>query len=358
MWLPPDFPVAEYERIASYLASARVLVPSFIPAPAGLLSLPDLLIEAELGNVKTQILPDRNLFTRLVKVARDGHVGRRDHPMKAALSLMAVAQIAGLEIEPSIASHEFAHGGRNREANFELGFFRMADFGDVPRWIDLALGRRDDFVPLRRAVPSTAFDLAAPLRRWRRNYIATLKIAELELTEGLRPIDKITRLLDWMEADFLIASPAAVFAAMYFGSNTQKAGALKGLRSKDRTRAIEGIRNAAWDITHISDFVTRSEAHRDEGRRYLFATADRALHEVASMVIGMSATLSDGASLENDLSSWWPRKQAATIGQSLTDKVKLASMVRSEARVAFTAEQIDKMTLAGEAKILDHQPRT
>lgn len=58
-----------------------------------------------------------------------------------------------------------------------------------------------------------------------------------------------------MYEDYLISGPAVMLAAHYLAPNSRRAGLLKFLRSRDRERAIAGVRNAAWDLVLLSDWL-------------------------------------------------------------------------------------------------------
>jgi len=81
-------------------------------------------------------------------------------------------------------------------------------------------------------------------------------------------------MLDWMLADFFLAGPVAIFASMYFSPNAAKKRLMKSLRSPDREKAIEDIRNAAWDMTHLSDLAWRIKKEGDGPGRFIFATGE------------------------------------------------------------------------------------
>lgn len=110
-------------------------------------------------------------------------------------------------------------------------------------------------------------------------------------------------LLDWMERDFFIAAPAAVFATYLFAPIPKYGRALKGTESADRERAIAGIKNAAWDVTHVSELVRMAREREADGNRYIFVTAERVLRLVADMVMELSIRMSDGEGLEEPLSA-------------------------------------------------------
>ncbi|WP_025030630.1 hypothetical protein [Nitratireductor aquibiodomus] len=350
IYIAGNFPLEDYEKLADFLIASEVLVPAFIPAEVGLLSLDAVTYASHVDKLQTVFVPDRNIVSRLVKVVRDGGVGKRDVPTQVALTTLAVAQTANFLIDPSISFHEYGHSQGNTAANRELSLFRVADHADARQWIDLALGRRDNFVPTIPAPAVESVDLAFPLHRWRRNYVAMLKVGELLLGD-LKPVGKMAALLEWMERDFLIAAPAAVLAAYLFAPIPKIGRAMKGIEAADRERAIAGIKNAAWDVTHISEVVRMAREHEKVGNRYIFVTADRVLRLVADMVMRLSITLSAGDRLEGPLSTWWTKKQAKVIGDLLAQKVSMAAEIRPKYRVSFTRERLDEMTAEGEAKI-------
>lgn len=355
IYVSGDFPLEDYEELANFLAGSEVLVPAFIAAKVGLLSLDAVTYASHMDKSQTIFVPDRNIVSRLVRVVRDGGVVMRDAPTQVALATMAVAQTVNFDIEPSISFHEYAHNQGNAAANEELSLFRVADHADPGQWIDLALGRRDSFLPIIPTPAAAPLDLAFPLHRWRRNYVAMLKVGELLLGD-LPPIDKMAALLHWMEKDFLIAAPAAVFAAYLFAPIPKFGRAMKGIEAADRERAIAGIKNAAWDVTHVSELVRLAREREGEGNRYVFVTADRVLRLVADMVMRLSISMSDGNGLEEPLSAWWPKKQANVIGTLLAEKVALAAEVRPRFRVSFTRERLDEMTDKGEYGIRGYTP--
>lgn len=87
----------------------------------------------------------------------------------------------GLDFDPSVAFHELAHSEGNEAANRELASFRAADQAQALAWVSVARGR-SQALKASEPVEPTDHDLASPLNRWQRNYVAALKIAELELS--------------------------------------------------------------------------------------------------------------------------------------------------------------------------------
>lgn len=74
-----------------------------------------------------------------------------------------------------------AHKQGNNIANEELAWLRQGDNADSHAKMDVALGQTERLVGVASPRSIDELDLAEPIRRWRRNYIVTLKIGKLGL---------------------------------------------------------------------------------------------------------------------------------------------------------------------------------
>ncbi|MEN3967499.1 hypothetical protein, partial [Mammaliicoccus sciuri] len=83
-------------------------------------------------------------------------------------------------------------------------------------------------------------------------------------------------------------------------------GLLKQLKSPDRQRALDGVKNAAWDITHLSDFIKKVNDAEGGDTRYLFASADKTLHKMAKFLFDFGANGVNVAPMIEGLAAWWP----------------------------------------------------
>lgn len=352
IYLDTRFPLDDVNSIAARLVASKALVAGYTPPPVGMLNVGAMKFE-KMSGCSFILLPDRNIVSRMARVAS----GREHHPFdktaQLAVDLMAYAQAMDIDIEPSISFHELAQISGNEIANLELSRFRGADHGQADAWIDLATGRTSK---LRSFVPGELqeLDLATPPIRWLRNYLVALKVGDLELTV-MTPKQRAISLLDWMEKDYFVAGPGLLYGLMYLGPLARKADLFKQLRSSDRSRAIAGIKNAAWDMTHLSDFSKRVQDTLIENKssRYLFATGDERLADIARALFSM-AREEDG--LKNDIGNvlreWWPKRDAEALAELTFNQLMLANRRPPPSFKSESSDPIRDWTAEAEGKIL------
>jgi hypothetical protein len=137
-------------------------------------------------STSTALLVDRNVVSRLADVVR-GAPPTPEH--RLAAGVLAFAQCADIDIEPNIALYELARAQGQSAVIEELMVLRTADHVHPGYWGEIALGREDALGEYPSEVRMREADLAVDftiwLRRWRRNYVLALKIAELELRGGM-----------------------------------------------------------------------------------------------------------------------------------------------------------------------------
>ena len=353
LFLPADFRYPELLKLVELLKRADALTPGYIPPPVGLYHPDGFIYEKNFEGVKTVLLPDRNVASRFAQIAKGVAVDASNLPV---VSLLAFAHFLDIEVEPSVAFHELAHKQGNAIANEELAWLRQADNANAHAKLNLALGLAERLVGVSPPVLIGEVDLASPLRRWRRNYIVTLKIGELELA-GVPHLDRMLALLDWMHRDFIVAGPAAILACIYFAPNSPpRKGLLKQLQSADRARAIEGAKNAAWDITHISDFVYRVNKAADGSTRYPFASLDRNLHYIARSLLAFGADGLQQDEIVSELRNWWPETAACIIAERM---VKLFESIEHPDRAAMRPQVVsfvDDLIKNGEETLMQWYP--
>ena len=343
--LPPDFPYMELRSIGEMLEADGILVPGYRPPPVGLCHPDAFIFEANFEDIQTILLPDRNIVSRMAKIVSGAAM---DATLRKIAAIKAYCHFLDIQIDPSIAFHELAQTQGNEAANLELARFRDADNADPHPWLDLAFGNLDALDPMAPQHSLESHDLAFPLRRWRRNYIAALKIAELELS-GRENLDRMLDLLLWMRNDFIIAGPAALLACIYFAPNSPpRKGLFKQLRSPNRLRAIDGVRNAAWDLTHLSELIRNVNETNGSQTRLLFASFDEGLRNLARLLFTFSAENFSEEHLVEALAPWWSRTQAKHIAKCFIDLLADLDDENRKQRQASSPTSIDEMIRRGE----------
>lgn len=350
--LPPNFPYMELRDIGEMLEAEGIFVPGYQPPSAGVCHPDAFVFEAQIKEIRTILLPDRNIASRMAQIAAGVPV---DATLRKIAAIKAFCHFLDIQIEPAVAFHELAQTQGNEVANAELTRFRSADNADPHPWLDLAFGDLDALDPLEPQRLQESYDLAFPLRRWRRNYIASLKIAELELS-GRPNLDRMLELLAWMRDDFMIAGPAALLACVYFAPNSPpRKGLFKQLRSPNRPRAISGVRNAAWDLTHLSEMIRKVNEANGNQIRLLFASFDEGLRNLARLLFTLSADESPERPLVEALVPHWSRAHAERIAKSLIELLADIDNEGRKQRQANSPISIDEMIRRGEQLLLSAQ---
>jgi hypothetical protein len=295
--------------------------------------------------------------SRLAQLAK-GVTVRDDKQFRTAAGLLAFAQCVNVEIEPSIAFHELAHKQGNEVAVAELGWFHAANNANPQDLLDVALERRNLLAGQHRPIGETSgHDLAKPLKRWRRNYIIALKMVELEQSD-LLPVDRVLRLFQWMHDDFMFGGSAALMASIYFAPNSpRKRGVFKDKNSLDREAAIAGVRNAAWDLTHLSEFVRRVNDEGDKGKtRYIFASFDKHLCGMAKFLFEFCRADSSPEALPKALCQWWSNTDATRISSNLYTHLARVRSPQWASKPAPRPDFIDDLIREAENRLRSSKP--
>lgn len=342
--MQPDFPGEDLYVVAEILLEAGIFVPGYVPPDVGLYEPSGFLYSHHADGVGTILLPDRNVASRLAQVIR-GELVSQDQQRRQAAAIMAFAQCLDIQIEPSIAFHELASVKGNDAAYEELAWFRAADNPRPHDWLSVALGRADRMNIQVSPPEVNGRNLAGPLDRWKRNYVHALKIAEIELT-AMSKLDQVLTFFKWMYEDFILGGPAALLAALYFAPNSPpRDGLFKKLRSPERERAIDGVRNAAWDLTYLSNFIVQVA---DESKRYLLASFDAGVRHVAALLFERGQDPENPETIVLGLRRWWSEKDAKLIAQTLLDYYGRGRPPEWYAKQAADPGRIDALISIGE----------
>lgn len=312
----PGLPREDIARLAKLLRSHKVFIPAFEVSEGDLYEPATYVIDEALHRSASVVLTDRNVFTRWVKIARSGASTEAD---RVAAGVMAFAHCSGWFIEPNMALYELAATRSQSAAQAEWEYFLQAEAVHVRHWADVALKRSGKLPhPLPSEDVEPLAELDTNLRKWRLHYCAVLQTAALELDQGLRPVDRFVRLLEWMHEDYLFDAAVIALALHYFSPRSPRGGILKHLRSPIRERALRGIRNATWDLSVLSQWL---DLTKDPRRVVVLATLDRWLREIMKATFVYDEDVDERAHLEGMLSGLWTRKEIHVITSVYTELI-------------------------------------
>ncbi|MFC8752904.1 hypothetical protein ACN429_19765 [Pseudomonas oryzihabitans] len=350
--LAPDFPLEDLFTVAGLLKKADLLLPGYIAPQAGIYQ-PAVYFHNQDEGIKSVILPDRNVASRMAKVVQGGRT-IDDPQLKLCAGLLGFAHLLNIDFEPSIAYHELAYGCGNASAAQELGWFRTANNAPPQDMLNVAMGLSNGVARNYSPQHVQMADMAAPTKRWNRNYIVALKVLELDYARE-PALDKALRLLDWMANELVFAGPAMMLAVIYLGTHSPgRKKVFKGKGSADRLAAIAGVKNAAWDITHLSDFVSRiNQAASANKTQYLFATFDSHLKLMAKLLAQIGIQGASLAIMVQGLSQWWSLKEAEQIAQALLVQVDRVNSKDHVPKASDDPDFIQKMISNGERAVID-----
>lgn len=234
--------------------------------------------QSAVHGARVRMLIDRNVLARVVALAR-GDLAKEEHRIPAAV--MAFAQCAGIAVEPDVALYEcMASRPENRAAD-DSAEFRAAVGLDASEFAGVALGRSLRLGDRLCSGPeeSALTQLVQPPWQYSFVYPAVLAIGLIELEGGSMP-QRMRRFLDWTYENWYFIPAATVFAAICFSSKPPR-GVLKDLRHCDRSRALKGLSNCAWDLTYVVWWLELVKRQSEGNYLYVLCSLDKALRWVA-----------------------------------------------------------------------------
>jgi hypothetical protein len=190
----------------------------------------------------------------------------------------------------------------------ELRLFRLADNINPEIYAQLALGQIDclplDYVPAPPpSIPTVNF--SRPITNTQKFRIASLKIAALDLSD-LSNADKLRGFLRWSFDEFCILAVPTLAAIAHFSPH-RKSSILQSLRSPDRARALDGVRNSVWDMITIQQWAKHVAQQSKENRVWLLCSRDEALKRIAEILHCGEESMEQ--SLRRVFKEWWNSKQ-------------------------------------------------
>lgn len=283
----PPIPVSDLDFIQQVLEREDVFSSCFTSDDLNKYNYVSFHKEKDLHGTETYVLLDRNVFTYIISIAKGEDVDLRDKqkmgPRRIAAAIMAYLQCSDICIEPNIALYEYAATNTQSTATDELELFRKADNLHPQIYADIALGRKNK-VTTKELDKASGYlgpmvNFRKDLNHWHFNYTVALKLALLEL-QLIQQNKKMESFLQWQHDDFFYGAPVTLFASLYLSSK-RIGGMMKKLRSIDRTKALLGIKNAAWDLTVLTTWSKSALRMRETNKLWLLCSRDTAMKKIA-----------------------------------------------------------------------------
>lgn len=243
--------------------------------------------------IELRAILDNNILTRVISLALGSPVPEEENQANAYLlssAIMAFLIIGKFEIEQRISIHEKRFSSNRSQAERELHISRVADNILVKEWIDVALGRkkeifRDEINDSETRVASVNYEnsdksLSKTIKPWKINYCFVLKATEIWKSSS-NNVDNACKFIHWMEREWFFAAVPSIFIMVLF-SPKRYSKMIKGIDSTTKEKLINGLQNAAWDLTYIrlwSSFYQTSNLNR----LWLLCSNDIALRSIAKM---------------------------------------------------------------------------
>ncbi len=276
--------------------------------------------------VETCFIIDRNIFTRIVSLARGEPVCRKTREAEKAYRIAAGAlaffQCCDALVEPCMPLLEHAGRDNQESADEELRLFRVADNIAPQNFADIALGR-SDHLDLSLVKQFDSNEREAPPEKpmwWTLNYALALKLALLEL-EQIDQRTKLERFFQWLHEDYIWSGSAVMFATVYL-SPLRKHGMLKRLRSMDRRVALDGVRNAVWDMTLLTMWSVNCHSAAGSKKVWFLCSRDQAVKLIAGWLV---STETRDERLEQIFTHCWGEKNGKALVKyyvDLSDKLQ------------------------------------
>ena len=283
----PPIPIPDLIQIQRLLQREDPFLVVFNTEEIGKYDCRLYLSQKDLHGIKTFAMFDRNVFSYVISLAKGDDVTRLEAgvfgPRRIAAAVMAFLQCSNVTVERGIPLYEGADTIGTKVASDERQLFRLVDNMHPQVFADIALGRRDtitkeelDRVKLGN---SDCRDFSNPPGQWHRNHVLALKIALLEM-EQIPAERKMESFLHWMHDEFFFGAAATMFAGVYL-SPKRTGDMMKKLRSRDRNKALLGVRNAAWDLMLISHWGKEVCEQNQTNTIWLLCSRDVALKKIA-----------------------------------------------------------------------------
>ncbi|KZN46714.1 hypothetical protein [Pseudoalteromonas luteoviolacea] len=293
----------EFKKVESLLVDAKVLMNPYAIESEETYKLENYLLNP---GQRVSCLLDRNIVSYLIDLAKgiqlsDNFEQSRCH--RLAAGLQAFFNAAKITSEPGLSYHEYIERTSVKAADLDLSYFRSADNIDANYYLDICLNKISSIpktiVPTFESGELISFDESYRVKGFEFN-IVVIKKALCIRAQCKNDYEAVVMLLDWMFEEYVFCAPGFYFMAIYFSH--------KRIPKMLKSQSVLDVRNAAWDLALLQQWI--SLANNDTGQAWYLATMDKAIREVANlMLIKSTETEKDYFErLQYEFSLMWGKK--------------------------------------------------
>lgn len=320
-WQPPISP-SDANRLSRIIRDSGGIV-SAIPELRGA-DWTLIAREHTVHNVNFLVTIDSNFMISLLNLFQ--HRKSVSQTDRRAAALMALATMFNMQVNPTVAAHEYAKTAEG-DPRSVLAEFRHADDLHPQAYADVALGRVTCLQAASQAEMKYWLKKESPVppvtvKGYNLHYTAILGMLTIHTdpTMGPRTVQgqkkRMLRFLEWMHADFIFVGYATILASFLWG-NGRVSSLLHNPNTKDPQKLLANAKNTVWDLSFAHTWA-KGEIER-AGRPgvpvNLLFTMDQGLALIADRLI-QNGNLPDAARKDqflHQLTEFWPERDAAEI---------------------------------------------
>jgi len=297
---------ADLDALESFLRSSGCFGASFVDVDPYSASV--YLEQYCRDETETTFYLDRNIFSQVLDLVGGHKVSDRN---RLGASVMAFVACAESNVSASVAMFEGHLSGASRDWKEEKILFETATALSAREWASISLGYAESLksaatMDRNGIMLPEGFDISRAQSPFGFVYPALLYVAILQRRGGSKA-HRMSAFIRWVHERWLYSFPVLLFAMKTFSSKPFR-GALKGIGSADPDRVLRGVRNAAWDLTHITHLFKETKSQSEQNRLSVFCSADKE-------TVALADWLMPGMYGEDRYSDFMSQE----FGQSITD---------------------------------------
>ncbi len=287
IWRQFPIPVPDLESVSSMLRDRKVLCGVLNPS-ADWYDPMWYTHDQALDQMTFTLLLDRNVYSFITELADgDARVYTDSHRLGAAV--LCFADCCDLRTESIIAVLERELDSADPRFAVEHPKFLRVLTADPTCLADFALGRSETLTLEASSIsPPAEFPTLSESNRpdpWTLNFGCALKLASLILDDGMtHNADRFLAYLQWCYDEFFFSMGATASGSLAMPPR-RKPDMFKRLKGKSVQKAMHGIRNAAWDMTLISEWELRQHELSETKNYHLICSLDQAIMDVAAWIM-------------------------------------------------------------------------